>query len=153
MVQKRCRLSFGLLSLFLAILLLAVGLAWLRRETNGRLVLHSDTGKIDFRGSSLKVQISSDDSRDELESSVRAALHRHARKYDVPGLEFSVNVMEGENYRVLMCDYDRWVRYRLDLTRCRYVLDYNDPIARARNKELAETIERVTKGPLVFFRR
>ena len=135
-------------------LLIAVSFSWLRRETGGRLVLESDTAKLDFStGSDGTVEISDDRNRAELESSIRTAVDRHARKHGFPTSAVHLTEIRLFNRRFLKYDYDKWVRQRLDLARCRYVLDYNDSVARSRNKEIAETIERVATTARHAFRR
>jgi hypothetical protein len=154
MTQKRRRFSFGIRLLLLVVSLIAVGLAWVRHETRGRLVLESDTGEIIFSiGAGPFVQIPVDGSRTELESSIRTALDQHARKQGLPESAVYFTEVQSQNRRFLKYYYDKWVRQRLDLARCRYVLDYNDPVARSRNKELAETIERAARTARHGFRR
>jgi hypothetical protein len=154
MTQKQRRFSFGIRWLLLAILVIAVGLAWLRHETRGRLVLQSETRGISFSsGPSPVVEISVDGGRAELESSIRKSLARHAREHGFPESEVFFTELKLPNCRFLMYDYEKWVRQRLDLARCRYVLDYNDPIARSRNAELVATIERVALDVRLLNRR
>ncbi len=136
--MRQRRISFSIRSVLITTLVVSVGLAWLRYETRGCLALE---GVIVSSGQSPMVEISVDADRTELESSIRAALKRHACKHGFAPPAVSFTVVESENRRFLIYDFERWVRHRLDIRRCEYVLDYNDPIVRTRNEALAETIE------------
>ena len=140
--RQRLRFSFGLRTLLGVVLLVAVCAAWVRRESIGYLVHESEA--LDFGGGSrVMVEIDGAADVDAFTSLIVDELQRDARERGLDSIDICIAEFKVGKRRFLKCDFDRWAKRRLDPWRFRYVLDYDDPIAKSRNSAAVAKIHRV----------
>jgi hypothetical protein len=127
------RFRFGLRTLFLTVALCGL-LAWLYSAARGVVLTESQCKAVISRKSPIVLRIPEPLGPAELtELAVRVLDQKYPGHGLTPdGVSLRDATLPGSP-RLAFIDYDHWVRRRLDLFRFEYVLDYDDPIVRARN--------------------
>lgn len=148
---EKYRVQYRLSALFLATAMFAVTVDFVRSEIIGRLQTEADDTDVIFRsgpGPMLCFACAThDDAHDILQNfdeiqftaavteQTRAAFPNTADVLRDALVTTSVH----NNVFFVKYDFSRWVRYRMDLPRLRYVRDSSDPIAESRNTAIEQS--------------